>query len=253
MSSFWIAVVALGSMVAGLMTGLLCRLLVPESHTTGDSKDTVKLGLGLLATMSALVLGLLVATTKGTYDSQVASVKDLASSVALLDRTLARYGPETAGLRQTLKQGTELLIEQMWPSAGGPPAQVSSVEVRLVGEAFFDRLSELNPRTDAQKLLRSRAMEMMINLGNIRQKLIVQQQSAIPTPFLVVLIAWLSMLFGCYGMLSPRNATVIAIQVVCMASVASSLFLVLEMDRPFGGIIRVPSSPMVETLRHLGE
>jgi hypothetical protein len=93
----------------------------------------------------------------------------------------------------------------------------------------------------------------MIGMAQTRQRLLAQKESSIPIPFLVVLGFWLTILFGSYGLLAPRNLTVLTVLIVCMLSVAGALFLVLEMDRPFDGIIRVPSAPLREVLSRLGE
>jgi hypothetical protein len=232
---------------------MLLQRRLPVHHLSGESKDTVKLGLGLIATLTALVLGLLVATTKGTYDAQSAAVKEIASNIALLDRILARYGPETKEVRQLASKVVKGLLAQMWPEDDGRPAQLAGGEVRTVGEELFDMIALLEPKTEAQRMLKSRAMEIVIGLAQARQRMLAQKDSSIPTPFLVVMLFWLTILFGAYGLLAPRNVTVFGVLVVCMLSVAGALFLVLEMDQPFGWIMRVPNAPLRELLSRLGE
>ncbi|MFO0878944.1 MAG: hypothetical protein U0840_16500 [Gemmataceae bacterium] len=253
MNTLWIAGVAFGATFGGFFLGLILQRVIPDHHTSGESRDTMKMGLGLIATLTALVLGLLVATTKGSYDSQASAIRELASTISLMDRILVRYGPEASDCRVLLRQGTSQLLDQMWPEESANPAQVGSPGPRRSGEALFDMLSELKPTTEAQKLLRSRALDLTVSLGQIRQKLISQQESAIPTAFLVVLISWLSILFACYGLLTPWNLTVLIVHLVCMISVASAVFLVLELDRPFQGIIRVPNAPLKSAFERLSE
>jgi Protein of unknown function (DUF4239) len=260
LSSLAIACVVFACVLTGTFVGMLVARALPEHHVSGDSKDAVKQGLALIATLTALVLGLLVATTKGTFDSQSTAVKEMAANLVLLDRVLDRYGSETKDTRSETKETRELIprvvrviLQQMWPENNGQAANLTADEVRVAGEALFDRISALKPETDTQRLLKSRALEIAISLAQTRQRLLAQKESSIPVPFLVVLGFWLTVLFGCYGLLAPRNLTVIMILIVCMLSVSGALFLVLEMDRPFEGIVRVPSAPLRAVLDRLGE
>jgi hypothetical protein len=251
-SSLGIASVIFACILVATLLGMVLQRVLPIHHLTKNSKEAVKSGLALIATLSALVLGLLVATTKGTYDAQSAAVKEMAANLALLDRVLERYGPETKDIRALLPKVTRGLLAHMWPADDGPPADQSLAEARAAGEAMFDKIAALQPKTDAQRMMQSRALELTIGLAQTRQRLLAQKESSIPVPFLVVLGFWLSVLFCSYGLLAPRNLTVCLVLIVCMISVAGALFLVLEMDRPFDGIIRVPSAPMREVLSRLG-
>src|SRR6266699_3947788 len=130
MSSLAIACLVFACILAGTLVGMLVGRALPEHHLSGDSKDSVKQGLALIATLTALVLGLLVATTKGTYDTQSTAVKELAANVVLLDRVLDRYGSETKVVRGSLPAVVRLLLEQMWPENSGQAANLGSGEVR---------------------------------------------------------------------------------------------------------------------------
>src|SRR5262249_37676596 len=156
--------------LAGAVLGMLLQRVLPVHHLSGESKDAVKNGLALIATLTALVLGLLVATTKGTYDAQSAAVKELAANVALLDRALARYGPQTKGGREFIPKGVKMTLEEIWPADGDQPADLTGSETRLAGEALFDRIADLEPKTDAQRTLKSKALEIAINLAQTRQR-----------------------------------------------------------------------------------
>jgi hypothetical protein len=253
LSSLAIACVALACILAGTLLGMLVGRALPGHHLTGDSKDSVKQGLALIATLTALVLGMRVATTKGTYDTQSTAVRDLAANVVLLDRVLARYGPETKEARELLGGGVRALLEQMWPENCGQPANLTAADLRVAWEVCFDNVSALEPKTDAQRLLKPRALEITISLAQTRQRLLAQKETSIPLPFLLVLGFWLTILFGCFGLLAPRNLTVVVVLIVCMLSVSGALFLILEMDKPFDGILRISSAPLRNALSRLGE
>jgi len=242
-----------GFMLASFLVGMRIARRLPEMHVSGDSKDSLKQGLGLIATLTALVLGLLVASTKGAFDSQSASIKELAANVSLLDRMLSRYGPETKDARASLVAVVELMLSQVWPDDHSVPANLTSGELRVVGDALFDKIVALEPKTEVQRLFKTRALEITVSLAQTRQRLLAQKESSVPIPFLFVLGFWLAILFGCNGMLAPRNLTVVAVQIICMLSVSGALFLVLEMDKPFDGAIRVSGAPIRAALGRLGE
>ncbi len=168
MSSLAIAGIAFACILVGTLSGMLVARVLPSHHLSGDSKDAVKQGLALIATLTALVLGLLVATTKGTFDSQSAAVKELAANMVLLDRILSRYAPgtdETKEARESLAGVVKVMLEQMWPEQSGQSTNLTTGGVRVAGEALFDKISALKPITEDQKQLKSRALDIGISLA----------------------------------------------------------------------------------------
>jgi hypothetical protein len=254
MSPLLIAAIVFACTFASTLVAMWISRSLPQTHISPDSKDAVKQGLTLIATLTALVLGLLVATTKGTYDAQSGAIRELSATVVLLDRMLIRYGPkETEDARVLLRKFVRIFQAQLWPAGGSQPADQTEGDVRPAGEAFFDKVAELEPKTDAQRLLKSRALETAIGVGQLRQRLLAQKESSIPVAFLVVLTFWLIILFAGFGLLAPRNATVLTVLIVCMLSVAGAIFLVLELDRPFTGIVRITDAPLQAAISRLDE
>ena len=253
MSSLTIACVMFGCVVVSTLAAMTIARRLPEHHLSNESRDVVKLGLGVIGTLTALVLGLLVAATKGTYDAQSGTVKELAAQMAVLDRVLARYGPEAGEARGHLRSLAQSVLDQVWPHDTATPIDFSGGQSKQAGEAFYDAVAALEPKTDSQRLLKSRAQEMTVGLGQLRQRLVVNSERSIPPPLLMVLGVWQATLFAGFGLLAPRNATTIVILVVCMLSVSGALFLVLELDRPFEGTVRVPDTPLRAVMSHLGE
>lgn len=253
MGSLTVAAVMFGCVLVSTLVAMLIARRLPEHHLSGECRDVVKLGLGVIGTLSALVLGLLVAATKGTYDAQSGTVKEVAAQLAVLDRVLARYGPEAGEARTRLRALTAAVLDQMWPAGAAGPVDFSGGPSRAAGEVFFEAVEALQPKTDSQRLLKSRAEDMTVGLGQLRQRLVVNSDRTIPTPLLIVLGAWQATLFAGFGLLAPRNATAVAVLIVCMASVSGALFLVLELDRPFEGMVRVSDAPLRSVMAHQGE
>jgi hypothetical protein len=256
MSPLVIFLIAFVFIFGGTLFGIFLRNILPVHHLSDESKDAVKLGIGMIATLAALVLGLLVASAKGTFDTASTGLRQIGARIILLDRTLAHYGPETMEARELLRRSLAAAIEQIWPEEGGGGAEVLENKLRRQPErieAVQDRLHHLTPKTDAQRSLLSRALQVSGDIAEGRWLLIEQMgQSSLPRPFLEILIFWLLIIFATFGLFSPRNTTVIIIFLICALSVAGSLYLIMELDNPYGGLIKVSSVPVRHALALLG-
>jgi hypothetical protein len=244
-----VSLIAFACVFGGALLGMLLRSALPETHLGTDSKDVVKLGMGLVASMAALVLSLLIASAKGSFDTQRDELMQSSAKVVLLDRVLAHYGADAKESRELLRGGVAGMIERTWPSDSSRSGQL---EPTGGGEPLYDKVLTLTPQTDAQRSLQAEALSLIIDLGQTRWLLFEQGGSSISTPFLVVMVFWLTILFTSFGLFAPRNGTVIATMLVCALSVAGAVFLLLELDQPFGGFIRISSAPLRDALAHLG-
>ena len=231
------------------LLGMWLSGVLPQHHLNADTKDLVKLGVGLIGTMAALLLGLLVASAKSSYDARSSELTQLAANTILLDRALAHYGPETREVRGILKVVTTRTIDQVWSQAGSAGALPSQES----GGALFDKVQALVPHSGAQRAIQSQVQSIMISIGQTRLLLFAQSASSISTPFLVVVVFWLSMLFVSFGLFAPRNGTAIATLMIAAISVAGALFLILDLDQPFTGLLQIPSTPMHMALSVLGK
>jgi hypothetical protein len=232
----------------GAMLGMWLRGVLPQDHFDADTKDLVKLGVGLIGTMAALLLGLLVASAKSSYDTRNNELQQMAANVILLDRVLAHYGPATSEVRSLVKIAIARMIDQVWSKDG----KQDSVPWQGGANLVYDKIQELVPRSDGQRALQSQAESILVNFGQERLLLFAQSGSSISTPFLVVVVFWLTVLFISFGLFAPRNGTAIATLLVAAISVAGALFLILELDQPFSGLIQIPSAPLRNALMALG-
>jgi len=225
----------------GAMLGMWLRTVLPEHHFEKESKDTVTVAIGLIATMTALVLGLVTASAKSAFDELDTAVRHGAADVLTLDRTLARYGAEAMPVRDTLKAVVGERIDTIWPTDGviGDPMKLARS-----GERISEEILALEPKTDEQRWVKERALEGGEELLKARWAVVSSVGSSIPTPFMTVLIFWLTITFTSFGLFAPRNATVIAALFVCTLSVGGAIYLILEMDNPFDGLIKISSEPM---------
>jgi len=229
----------------GVLLGTWLRTALPGHHLDSESKDVIKLGIGLIATMTALVLGLVTASAKSSFDTVDGEVKATAVHLLTLDRTLARFGPETGDIRKALKQAVGDRIEMNWPSDSSRPVRVDPTTAGSASrvEALADAIRTLKPKDDLQRALQSRAVDLAEGLLQARWLAAAASQASVPMPFLVVLLFWITITFSVFGMFAP-NRTAIAVLFVCALSMGGALFLVLEMDGPFDGLLRVSSDPL---------
>lgn len=249
MGSFTIAGIAFLCVFGGSLIGMYLRTALREHHLSSETKDLVKVGIGLIATMSALVLGLLVASAKSSFDTQKSEVGQISANIILLDRALAHYGPDAQEVRELLHASAERMIEQLWPTNGTPSSPASPTSA---SEVLFDKIENLSPKTDAQRGLKAQSVKTAIDIGQTRWLMFAQKTSAVSLPFLVVVLFWLTITFLSFGLYAPKNGVVFATLFVCALSVAGALFLVLELDRPFDGFIQISSEPMRNALGQLG-
>ena len=251
--SLEIALIVFACVFSGAMVGLLLRAVLPENHLSNDSKDVIKLATGLVATMSALVLGLLVSSAKGTFDLVNGELMQTAANIVLLDRVLAQYGPETREIRDVVKIVYTTAVERILSSNESEQAKLDTPEAVNRTENLQAKLLALSPQNAAQRWLQSRALEIAQGLSHGRWLLIIQRSGSISMPLLVVLVSWLTIIFTSFGLFARRNLTVTAALLLCALCVSGSIFLILEMDRPMTGFIKVSSAPMRAAIAHLGE
>lgn len=242
-----VSAIVFACVFAGAIVGMYLR--VPERDVSAAANDVVKLGMGLLGTMSALVLGLLIASAKGSYDTQRNEFTQMAANAIFLDRILAHYGPETKEARDTLHQGVATIVTQVWPEDRSQPHEFPQT---TGAEALFEKVQGLTPKTDAQRTLQAQALKIIIDLGQTRWLLFAQRSSSLPIAFLIVLVFWLVILFASFGLFAAPNRTAIGALLVCALSVAGAILLILELDRPYGGLIEVSSEPLRNALSQLG-
>ena len=250
MSAIAISSIGFACVFGGAMLGMSIRAILPQHHLSSDSKDVVKLGMGIVATLSALVLGLLIASAKGSYDAQSTELTQMSAKVILLDRILAHYGPETKDTRDLLRSSVARVLDQMWSKrpAGSSPFGASSSGA----EILLDKIQELAPKDDRQRVLQAQAQGIVLDLGQMRWLHYAQMSTSISMPLLVVLVFWLTTIFIGFGLFAPANATVLTSLLVSALSVSAAILLILELYTPYSGLIQLSSAPLSDALTQLG-
>jgi Protein of unknown function (DUF4239) len=252
MAPIAVSFLAFALALVGILLGSVMQRLLPEGHLSSDSKEVVKLSMGVVATLAALVLGLLVASAKGTYDARESEINQITTYVILVDNLLAKYGDDAQAARVSLRQAIPAIVDRIWREAQSAPQQSSPFKATAEGEAFYRRVQELQPSSDIQRGLKERVIQVTTDLAQARFLLFSHLGSSIPVPFLAVLLLWMIVLFAGFSLMAPANATTLASLVICALSVSGAIFLILELDQPFSGIMVIQSEPLRNALPALG-
>jgi hypothetical protein len=234
----------------GALLGTWVRAALPAHHLTPESKDTVRTGIGLIATTASLVLGLLIASAKSSFDTQGAELTEISSNVVLLDRVLAHYGPEAGEARDNLRLSVIGALDSMWSKASTAPSQPDP-PVNAAG--LYDKIQALSPKDDGQRFTRDQALSIAIDLGKMRWLMSEQRVTQVSIPLLFVLIFWIAIIFMSFGLLAPLNATAIVSLLVSALTISAAIFLIMEMYAPFSGMMQISNAPLRFALAQLGK
>jgi hypothetical protein len=251
MNSIEISSITFAFCFGGALLGISLRSALPQHHLNSDSKDAVKIAMALVSTMCALVLGLLIASAKSSYDTQNNELTDMSSKLILLDRVLAHYGPESKDAREELRNTAVNALDVMWAKNQSGPSQIGPAS--RSSEVLYDKIQALSPKDDAQRSVHSEALNLVFGLGQTRWLMYEQRSGSGSVPLLMVLIFWLTTLFISFGLFAPRNATVYATLLVSAMSVSFAIFLIKELYNPYIGVIRISNAALRNALAHLGQ
>ena len=253
MNSMTMGLMVFACVFGGALFGLYLSTKVAAHHLSADSKDAMKMALGVIGTLAALVLGLLLASAKSSFDAKSNGIHQVSADLVLLDRALARYGPETRDARDLLRKSIAAVIQRVWPEEGLQVAKFDTIEAAAGLEAVEDRVRDLSPGTDAQRGFQSRALSIISEIAQERVLMLERTKTTIPTPFLIVVVWWFTIIFACLSLFAPRNPLVMAIMFACALSVSAAIVLILELDSPYQGVIRLSSAPLRNALAHIGQ
>ena len=238
MSAVIVGLIAFGLILASIAVGLTMRHWVPEAHISGDSKEVIRLATALIGTMAAVVLALLFASTRTSFEATNSSVGRMTTNVIELDHMLGEYGPEGVALRKALRQDVGAIVASIWQDdvtvqqradANAPGAQVRVLTM----------LRQMTPANPLQAAVQARALSVSGDLEQTRLSLIAQPTDSISKPFVTVLVLWLCFIFLSFSMSAKANTTLVVILVICAFSASSAIYLILELEQPFDGLMQI--------------
>jgi hypothetical protein len=248
MKPLLISLLVFALILGGALAGVVVRPLLSQEHLHPDSRDVVKMATGLIGTLTALVLGLLIASAKSSFDQKTNQVRQMTATVILLDDLLAQYGSEATPVRSLLRLSIPPLANRVWHEEQLPTGKPVRFESNAESLAFENGLERLSPNNDAQRSLQSRAVQAFTEGAQTRLQLFAQAGGSIPVPFLVILVFWLSAIFVSFTLFARANLVVMASLFVCALSFSCAIFLVLELDNPFTGLMGISSATLRSAL-----
>ena len=234
------------STLGGIFLGALLRRALPKHHLDEHAKDVVRLGAALIATIAALVLGLLIAAAKSSFDTQSTQLKHITADLILLDNILAQYGQEARPIREQMRSTIGPFADRLWHEkelgTNGP------FEREGAAERMYLEIQKLSPQDHLQRSLQSRAVQISNDLAQVRFLLFTESENLMPRSFVAVLAFWLVIIFASFSLFSPLNVTVSAALSVFALSAASAIYFILELSQPFTGLLRLSSAPLRNAL-----
>jgi hypothetical protein len=243
-----VALICLCFILAGTYAGVWLRRRLPEHHLSKESESVVKLGVGLIATLSALVLGLLISSAKSTYDAKVSEVNQITANIILIDQLLSEYGPDVRPTREKLRSSVQGMVQKMWNEGNEKSANSSAFTPTAAGVETWRLVQSLPTQTEMQRGLSSQITEATKSLSQLRLLLFAQSGGSIPVPFLVILVFWLAIIFASFSLFGPMNTTVLAFTFLFAVSAAGAIFLIYELESPFTGMLQISKTAMLDAL-----
>ncbi len=255
LTPFSFTIIAFVCIFGAALLGFFCQRFLPEHHLKPESKDAVKLGAGLIATMAALVIGLLVGSAKSSFDNVSNNITQGGAKFIYLDRVLANYGPEASDIRQDIRASVQKMLMFLWPKeyAFDGLAGFDTSDISGGLEPIAAKIRRLPQGTPDQIVLRGEAIQATSDLMQYRWLIFTQSHNILPRPLFALLLLWVSTLNFIYALFAPRNITVAMALFCCALAVSGAILLIVEMNRPLDGLVRVPSKSFYETLQFLGK
>jgi hypothetical protein len=248
MTSASIFLISFASISAGIGLGVALRARLPAARIGPETKEVVRLGAGLLATLAAVVISLMIASAKSSYDTQDGHFRQLAAHVVLTDQLLAQYGPEAIEIRILMRQAVPAAMDRIWREKATGTSQSTAFASSSVAEQIYNAVEALTPADDAQRALKLRIAQASNDIARARLLMFSDSDTPILTPFLLILIFWLTVIFTSYSLFVEPGAVVVAALLVFALSVSSALFLVADLSQPFAGLMQISSAQLRQAL-----
>lgn len=233
----------------GALLGIGLGRVLPPEHLSPETRTAVSVSTAVVATLSALVISLLLNTASASFSAQANELNQIAADIVQVDALLRRYGPDAAeahGSLRALAEGKAHQVRARDPTS--PSGRDRSIKAL---ESLQDQVFALIPPTDRHKWIQHEVIRLTAAITAARWLLAGQEQSTIPTAFLVMVVFWLALVFGTFGMFAPRNATSVAALCLCAMAVSGGITMILELDSPYSGLVHVSLEPVAKAFEHI--
>jgi hypothetical protein len=248
-----ISLIVFGLIVLSIVLGVMGRRWLPEAHLSGDSKDVIRLATALIGTMAAVVLALLFASTRTSYEATTGTVARMTTNIILLDHILQEYGPEGGALRQALRQDVTTIVQSVWTDDETVERPQGPVNAEAQEVTVLSRLQQMTPQSPLQATAQARALAVSGDLEQLRLTLLSHPSDSISKPFVTVLVIWLCFIFASFAMSAKPNTTLVIMLTICALSASSAIYLIIELGQPFDGLLQIPNAALRAALPPLAK
>jgi hypothetical protein len=238
-----IGLIVFAVILTGALVGYALRECLPKHHLSEETKSTVSVSMAVVATFSALVLGLLISNASSSFSALGGEVTNLSAQILRLDGLLSRYGPETGLARETLRNYAEQKTADLFPDDEAD-VRLSDPETYQLLQQLEDSILELKPVSGRDKWWLDQAMTLAGKIGDTTWLLTQQAGQGTPKAFVALLVFWLTLLFASFGLFAPRNLTSAVTLTLCTVAVAGAIGMILELEQGFGRMVHISPQPM---------
>jgi hypothetical protein len=249
MIDFVTGLIAFVAIFSGALIGIFAARALPESHLSNESRNAVTVSAAIVGTLSALVIGLMISTANSSFSTRSREVTKIAVDLVLMNRMMQRYGPDASDVRAKVRTYATAIMQELFAPAG-ELSEPTEATIRMM-ETTQDSILSLVPTDERQRWLRSQALTLSEGLQEARWLLAEEADSNIPTPFLILLIFWLTLVFASFGLFAPPNTSVIVVLCLCSIAVSGGITMILELDSPSSGLVRISPEPMRKALAEI--
>lgn len=248
MTSIVVGIAAFVAIFGGVLVGLLASRLLPSHHLSLETRNAVSISMAVVGTLSALVIGLLISTASTSFSARTNAISNLSVDIVRLNRSLVRYGSEADPIRESVRTYAEAKTREL--ERGVDRAEMGMHTLEML-EQISDKVIDLHPADDRQRHIQTQLLQLVGDIQDARWLLVEHDKSAVPAPFLVLLIFWLSILYASFGLFAPRNMTAVLALFLCSLAVSGGIFMILELAAPSEGVVTPSLTPMQAAIRQI--
>ena len=240
------SLLVLGAILVAGTIGMWANRVLPEHHLSDGTRTHFAAAVSVVATLTALVLGLAISNANTTRLSMMQDLTLLSSNIIRAGDLVRLYGPEAEDAHATLARYAAVTLEDLFPQTAGRAPSLLNPATNNLLDHLQGQLITLHPQDDLQRWRQSQVLEVTNQIVTERSAIAEQAHATVPQPVVLIVTFWLSILFGTYGLFTPRHVTAVAALVLSATAVAAAIFLILEARTPFNGMVRVPSGSLSE-------
>ncbi|MEZ0171260.1 hypothetical protein [Microvirga sp. TS319] len=232
----------------GALAGLWLARHLPKTHLSSESRTAVSVSMAVVGTLAALVMSLLISSASASFNAKTDALHRLAVNIIRLDRALGQYGPEAQDVQGLLRSYAQTKAEELLDND-----DPSSLDIRSLAqfEALTSRVLDLQPGDSHQRQAQAQALKVLDSIADAQWLLVEEANTSLPTSFVILLIFWLALLFGSFGLFAPSNATVIIVLLLCALAISGGVFMVLELETATKGLVRISTDPILNAIHEI--